>query len=73
VVVDCRDLTFIDSAGVRALIGLHSAGPVTLVNVRGQMLRVLEMLRLDHLANTYPTSGFRGAGMLAVGRPVGWT
>jgi anti-anti-sigma factor len=51
VVLDLAELSFIDSAGLHALVGyargLNGVGPLVLKNMSAQVRRVFEILNLD--------------------------
>ncbi|MFN2543834.1 MAG: STAS domain-containing protein [Actinomycetota bacterium] len=50
-VLDCRELTFVDGAGARALLdiaaGLPNGRQLVLQGLSGLVLRVIRLLRLD--------------------------
>jgi anti-anti-sigma factor len=54
IVVDLRELTFIDSTGIRALVQVYAAGQnghstVSFVRGQGQVQRVLELAGVEQL------------------------
>jgi len=67
VIVDLRELTFIDSCGLRMLLGLDAAAreegfELTLVRADGQVRKVLRITRLDRLLPLdRPLSGLNGS------------
>jgi anti-anti-sigma factor len=52
-VLDCHDLTFIDAAGIGALLRVTKRGG-TVVGVHGQVRRVLDLVGLDGFASRAP-------------------
>jgi anti-anti-sigma factor len=72
VVVDCMDLTFMDAAGIRALILVHSElaqqnRDLCLVHPSPFLARVLQLLDLTYLLRPIPVaahSGVSGTGDL---------
>ena len=59
VVIDCCDVTFIDAAGVRALLWSHRDCDAALTQVNGQVRRVFAMLHLDHIVSDPATNNGR--------------
>ena len=59
-ILDCRDLSFISSAGVGALVRIHTrmrkrGGDVRLARVQGIVADVLRLVMLDRLLQLYPS------------------
>jgi anti-sigma B factor antagonist len=56
VIVDMRDVTFVDSTGLGALVGLRKQMLVRggVVQVRGASLRVQQILTITGLHETFP-------------------
>jgi len=59
VVLDLKDVDFIDSSGVGALLALQKkiapqGNPLTLVNANKQVVEVMELLRLHRVFNLNP-------------------
>jgi anti-sigma B factor antagonist len=59
IIVDCARLESVNSYGLAVLIRLHKrlkrkGGDVRLASVRGLVIKVLEITRLDHLFAIYP-------------------
>jgi anti-anti-sigma factor len=53
-VLDCRDLSFVDSQGIRAFIAIAQATPagsVRLTELRAEIARVLRLVGLDTFPN----------------------
>lgn len=62
IVVDCSALTYLSSAGLGALLRLHSrmrrhGGDVRLAGVRGVVVQLLQLSKLDRLFELYPDVG----------------
>lgn len=60
VVVDLKDLKYIDSSGIKALLDAHSTfahggRPIVLAAVSPMVQRVLEILRLEQVIPVFPT------------------
>ena len=53
IVVDMREVTFIDAAGLHALadaaLSLNGAGPLRLCNVPVRIVRLMEIVEMDQL------------------------
>lgn len=60
VVVDMRQVTFMDSAGINLLVAAHQAttqagGWLRLASAQDSVLRTLHIVELDTIINCYPT------------------
>ena len=59
ILVDCEALTYISSFGVGVLLHLHHrlkkhGGDVKVCNVKGMIMKVLKLTRLDEIFDVYP-------------------
>lgn len=59
IVVDCGGLTYLSSAGLAALLRVHSrmrrhGGDVRLAGVRSIVVQVLQLTKLDRMFELYP-------------------
>ncbi len=75
IVIDLRGVTFMDSAGISALLwarrhSLERGGGVALVGAHPRVLRLLELTQLDHVFPVYSSFDDLPA-MPAAGQPVG--
>ncbi|MEV6740796.1 STAS domain-containing protein [Streptomyces sp. NPDC051104] len=60
VVVDMRQVTFMDSAGINLLVAAHQAttqagGWLRLASAQDPVMRTLQIVELDTIINCYPT------------------
>jgi anti-sigma B factor antagonist len=62
IVLDCQDLEIVSSAGLAALLRIHTrlrtrGGDVRLAGVRGTIAQVLQITRLDRIFELHPDVG----------------
>ena len=59
IIVDCRKLTFISSAGIGTLVTLHrrmksGGGQIKIAGAHGTVFDVLSIMKLDSILELYP-------------------